>query len=173
MLALGIDANAAGMAEAASRAARKPSRGGAPNARFVVSATEAFPTELAAVADLVTVQFPWGSLLRGLVCGEAEFVDPIARLLKPSQAELGLLLSIDGRDTGLGLEPLDERSVEHVVEAFEDRGLRAFDVRPATRQDLVTAHSTWAKRLRVGSGDRSAWIVRLGSDPWRCHPRHG
>lgn len=61
------------MAEAASRAGRKRAEGG-PNARFVVCAAEALPGELDATADLVTIQFPWGSLLRGIVLGEPDLL---------------------------------------------------------------------------------------------------
>jgi 16S rRNA (adenine(1408)-N(1))-methyltransferase len=57
-LVIGVDANAAGMAEAARRAAAKPSRGGLPNALFVVAAVEALPPELTGLAYLVTCHFP-------------------------------------------------------------------------------------------------------------------
>jgi Methyltransferase domain len=66
-LAVGVDASAAAMAEASWRAARRSERGGLPNAVFVVAAAEALPPELDGVADLVTIQFPWGSLLKGLL----------------------------------------------------------------------------------------------------------
>ncbi len=57
-LVVGIDANAAAIAEASRRAAAKPGRGGLPNALFVVAAAEALPRELDGVADLVTAHFP-------------------------------------------------------------------------------------------------------------------
>jgi 16S rRNA (adenine(1408)-N(1))-methyltransferase len=65
-LVVGVDANAAGIMTASRRAAAKPSRGGLPNALFVVPPLRHCPpAELEGVADLVTVHFPWGSLLRG------------------------------------------------------------------------------------------------------------
>jgi 16S rRNA (adenine(1408)-N(1))-methyltransferase len=162
-LALGVDANAAGMVEAATRAACKPSRGGAPNARFIVAAAEALPPELAAIADLVTVQFPWGSLLRGIVRGDAGIVCPLAGLLRPvAGAELRLLISVEARDrTALGLAALEARGVDRIASAFGEAGLRSIDVRPATADDLAAASSSWAKRLRAGSADREAWLLRL------------
>jgi 16S rRNA (adenine(1408)-N(1))-methyltransferase len=42
-LVVGVDANAAAMAEASRRAGRTPGRGGLPNALFVVGAAEALP----------------------------------------------------------------------------------------------------------------------------------
>jgi 16S rRNA (adenine(1408)-N(1))-methyltransferase len=69
-LVVGVDASAAAMAEASRRAARRPDRGGLPNALFVVAAAEALPPELDGLADLVTVHFPWASLLRGLLTAD-------------------------------------------------------------------------------------------------------
>jgi 16S rRNA (adenine(1408)-N(1))-methyltransferase len=57
-LVIGIDANAAAMAEASRRAAAKPNRGGLPNALFVVAAADALPRELDETADLLTAYFP-------------------------------------------------------------------------------------------------------------------
>ena len=161
-LALGVDANASGMIEAATRAGRKPSKGGAPNARFIVAAAEALPQELGATADLVTVQFPWGSLLRGIVRGEAGTVCPLVGLLKPiAEAELRLLVSIEARDRALGLAALDAGGVDRIVHAFGESGLRSIDVRQATTVDLAAARSTWAKRLGAGTDDRQAWLLRF------------
>ncbi len=154
------------MTEAATRAARKPLKGGAPNARFIVAAAEALPPELAATADLVTVQFPWGSLLRGIVRGEAAIVGPLAGLLKPvADAELRLLISLEARDGALGVGVLGAQAVDHIVHAFAEAGLQSIGVRPATGDDLAAARSTWAKRLRVASGDRGAWLLRLSRLP--------
>jgi 16S rRNA (adenine(1408)-N(1))-methyltransferase len=66
-LVVGVDANVAGMTAASRRAAARPSRGGLPNALFVVAAAEALPAELDGVADMVTVHFPWGFAAAGPV----------------------------------------------------------------------------------------------------------
>src|SRR5690349_12984816 len=66
-LVIGIDALEAPMGEIAARAARKPARGGRPNLLLVRAAIEALPAELHGVADEVSVQLPWGSLLEGIV----------------------------------------------------------------------------------------------------------
>jgi len=42
-LVIGVDANAAAMVSTSRRAAAKPSRGGLPNALFVVAPAEALP----------------------------------------------------------------------------------------------------------------------------------
>ena len=79
----------------------RPSRGGLPNALFVVAAVEALPAELEGVADLVTVHFPWGSLLRGLLGADPATMSSLTRVLRPG-ANLQLLVSSTVRDRGAG-----------------------------------------------------------------------
>jgi 16S rRNA (adenine(1408)-N(1))-methyltransferase len=69
--------------------------------RLVVAAAEALPAELDGVADLVTVQFPWGSLLRGLLAADPRVMGGLAGLLGPGGA-LRLLVSSTDRDRAPG-----------------------------------------------------------------------
>jgi 16S rRNA (adenine(1408)-N(1))-methyltransferase len=172
-LALGIDANATGMAPAASRAARRPAKGGAPNARFLVSSVEALPDELTATADLVSVQFPWGSLLRGIVRGEPAIIEPIARLLnREPNAELRMLLSVEPRDRSPGLQALDPEALAAIATSFAKLGLKSTELRAVTPDELARSHSTWAKRLRAGTGERQAALLAFGvHDGERRHAR--
>ena len=64
---IAIDPDGEALAEYAYRASRKPARGGIANAQFVVASVEKLPPELDSIADVVRVNFPWGSLLRGLM----------------------------------------------------------------------------------------------------------
>jgi 16S rRNA (adenine(1408)-N(1))-methyltransferase len=157
-LVVGVDANAAAMAEASRRAAGKPGRGGLPNALFVVAAAEALPAELEAVAGLVTVQFPWGSLLRGLLGADPRVMDGVAGLLAPG-GTLRLLVSSTDRDRGAGLEPIQAPTLREVAGAWEPFGLAVTEARPATPADVVAAHSTWGKRLGAGRR-RPAWLLQ-------------
>ena len=80
---MGIDADAAAMAESSRRAAAPVSRGGLPNALFVVAAAEALPAGLAGAFDRVTVNLPWASLLRGalVIEGELSFAQRLQAIL--------------------------------------------------------------------------------------------
>jgi 16S rRNA (adenine(1408)-N(1))-methyltransferase len=99
-LVLGLDASAAAMIEASRRAAGPARKGGRPNARFVLAAAENPPAALTGAADLVTVRFPWGSLLRGCVGLDAAVAAGLTRLVG-SRGTLELLLAPSARD---GLE---------------------------------------------------------------------
>src|SRR5262245_59849013 len=85
------------MAESSRRAARPARKGGLPNAGFIVAAAETPPAEIAGIADLVTVQFPWGSLLRGVV-GRDEAVARGLAALVAEHGALELLLAPAERD---------------------------------------------------------------------------
>lgn len=63
-LVVGIDAVAENMAKSAQKANASPKKGGLLNALFVRAAAEKLPGPFEATADTLTVQYPWGSLMR-------------------------------------------------------------------------------------------------------------
>jgi 16S rRNA (adenine(1408)-N(1))-methyltransferase len=160
-LVLGMDANATAMAEASRRAAANPKRGGLPNAAFVVAAAEAAPLELRGRADLVTVRFPWASLLRGCLGRDRTVAAGVAGLVAAGGV-LELLLAPAARD-GLDDLPVEPDAVaEAAVRAFEEFDRTAVEARPATDAEVAASDSTWAKRLRSQRPvDRTVMLIRL------------
>jgi 16S rRNA (adenine(1408)-N(1))-methyltransferase len=158
-LVVGVDASVPAMAEASRRAAAKPRRGGRPNALFVAAAAEALPADLEGLADLVTVHFPWGSLLRGLLGGGPAVLGGIARVMRPG-ARLDLLLSVTGRDHGAGAGALDGEAIAAFAPVYARHALELDRVRPASADEVAATRSTWGKRLRAGGTTRPAWLVR-------------
>jgi 16S rRNA (adenine(1408)-N(1))-methyltransferase len=153
-LVLGLDASAAAMVEASRRAAGPARKGGRPNARFVLAAAEAPPSVLAGVADLVTVRFPWGSLLRGCLGLDDTVAEGVAGLVATG-GTLGLLLAPSHRD-GLEGAPTDvDGVVAAAAGAFRPLGLDLVVGRAATSEEIAASGSTWAKRLAAGR-DRGA-----------------
>jgi len=157
-LVVGIDASAAAMAEASRRAAASPRRGGRPNALFVAAAAEALPPELDGLADLVTVHFPWGSLLRGLLGADPGVVGGIARVMRPG-AQLDLLVSVTDRDHSAGASPLEAEAIAALAPAYRRLGLELDRPRLATPGEVTATRSTWGRRLGAGAR-RPAWLVR-------------
>jgi 16S rRNA (adenine(1408)-N(1))-methyltransferase len=153
---LGVDPSHPGMTDASRRAARPATRGGLPNAAFVVSSLDALPAELDGLADLVTVHFPWGTL-RSVAAGhDPEAMARLVRLLAPG-GRLELLLADGERD---GTTPLDP---ETIFAAYAALGLEVRESRPATLADAIAAHSSWGKRLlRNPTAGRSAWRFGIG-----------
>ncbi|MDP9243561.1 MAG: class I SAM-dependent methyltransferase [Chloroflexota bacterium] len=159
-LVVGIDASSAAMVRSSRRAAASAARGGVPNARFLVAGLESLPPELCEYADLITIHFPWGSLLAAAVGHEPEMTARIARLLRPG-GTLRMLVSASPRDSRGGLASLDP---EAIVAAHRELGMGIAVSRAATDRDLQAAHSSWGKRLGA-SPDRTAWLTELRRPP--------
>ncbi len=133
------------MAEAARRSAAKPARGGTPNVLWVVSSIEAWPTEAHAVATLVTVRFPWGSLLHGVLGRDAVVLRSLAGMLAHG-GRLEATISLTDRD---GIEP---PLTAELHDAYASAGLDLTAHRSATARELDAAATTWARKLGVGRG---------------------
>jgi 16S rRNA (adenine(1408)-N(1))-methyltransferase len=156
-LVLAVDASHVAMRESSWRAGRSAKRGGLPNALFVASALEQLPPALDGVASLVTVHFPWGSLLDAAMGRDADGAARLARLVQPGGA-LRLLVSASERDASRGAAELDPGAV---VTTFAACGFVAERCRPATRDDVAEARSTWGRRLLASGQDRHAWLIEL------------
>jgi hypothetical protein len=156
-LALAVDASHAAMREASRRVARPANRGGAPNAIFVVSSLQALPPELNGLASLLTVHFPWGSLLSAAIGHDPAGAARLAALVAPGGL-LRLLVSAAARDAGGGVT---RHEPDRTIGAYAALGMVAVACRPATLADIGEARSSWGKRLLAAGGDRVAWLLDL------------
>ncbi|MGZ6296969.1 MAG: class I SAM-dependent methyltransferase [Candidatus Limnocylindrales bacterium] len=159
-LAIGLDAVAGAVADASRRAARPATRGGLPNALFVVAAAEALPAELQGVADEVTLLFPWGSLLRGLLGPDAGLGAALVGLLRPGGC-LTLVVSLIERDGPAGQIASATSLVRDISSAFERAGLRLGEARPLDAAGVRAIGSSWGRRLRAGGPERPAWRLQF------------
>ncbi|HET7028141.1 MAG TPA: hypothetical protein VFI28_10670 [Candidatus Limnocylindrales bacterium] len=149
---LGLDANAAAMADASRRTTPAGRRGALPNAIFVASAVEAAPAALAGRASDVSVTFPWGSLLRGVLGCDEAVLTGLAGLLEPG-GRLEALVSLAARDAhAAGLDPARLDDLAAIGAAWASAGLCLADVRTATIGQIAASGSSWSKRLRAADG---------------------
>jgi 16S rRNA (adenine(1408)-N(1))-methyltransferase len=151
-LAIGVDANAPAMADSSRRASR--GRTALPNALFAVAAAERPPQALHGLAGSLTIHFPWGSLLRGVLGEDDAVLAGVARLMAPG-ATGGVLLSVVPRD---GMPPVPSRA--SLARAYERQGLELVEMRAATPDEVAASGSSWAKRLRAGR-ERPVTLLRL------------
>lgn len=162
---IGIDANAKPLEKPSVKITRKPAKGGLPNAFFVQAAAEDLPAELASVADRVSVNLPWGSLLRAVLLPDSEVLRGIRRLLRPG-GELEVVTAIDPvRDlqelARLGLSKLIERHFEtDLVQAYRNAGLERSKITGFLPADALPIETTWGKRLSRSS-ERSVRRLRF------------
>jgi 16S rRNA (adenine(1408)-N(1))-methyltransferase len=151
-LVIGVDANAAAMADSSRRASR--GRAALPNALFAVAAAERPPEALHGMAGSLTVNFPWGSLLRGLLGEDDAVLAGVARLMAPG-AEGAALLSVVPRDGMPAVPP-----PASLAPAYARHGLELVEMRAATPEEVAASGSSWAKRLRAGR-ERPVTLLKL------------
>lgn len=93
---------------------------------------------------MLAANFPWASLLRGVLGRDEAVLVGIARLAAPG-ATISALVSVIERD-GVPATP----AAADLARAYERHGLRLAEARPATAEEVGTSGSSWAKRLRAG-----------------------
>jgi 16S rRNA (adenine(1408)-N(1))-methyltransferase len=146
------------MAEASRRAAAKPSRGGAPNAMFLCVAAEALPGLLAGAADEITVNYPWGSLLRALAAPDCTVLARLAALGKPG-ARFSALINVQPLRDPAQAERLGLAGAALLCDSgrlaaeYERAGLERLRVRDVTGE--AVPETSWAKHLAVSK--REVW----------------
>src|ERR671931_2020 len=157
--AIGFDPVASAMESSSLSAARKPERGGVPNALFVVATAEDPPPELAGVADVVSVLLPWGRLLRGVLLGQSEVLRPFARIARPG-ARVRIVLNNEIFEDPVPLDAaeLPEATVDYALAELEPRyaqsGIRLEEARLLDEDEVKQLRTTWARRLAHGRSPR-------------------
>lgn len=156
-LVLGVDAAAGALAHASRRAARR----GPANAMFLVAGAETLgDTVLAGRMDVVTITFPWGSLLRGVLGLDPEALAGVAALVAPGR-RVEVLASVVPSDGIAGISSLDASWEPAICRAWVAAGLGLASMRLAAREEVVASRSSWARRLRAGRDPRAVWRLDL------------
>ena len=157
---IALDPDAETLSEYAYRASRRPARGGVANAHFVVASVELLPPELDGVADVVRVNFPWGSLLRGLIEPQAGVLRALASLSKRGGRFELVLAYVPEHDTGAfagqALPALDTSRIEALEGAYRASGLDVEEYRSLTQDEALAVESTWGRRL-LHARPRPVW----------------
>src|SRR5215210_4592216 len=100
----------------------------------------------------MTIHFPWGSLLRGVLGHDDIALAGIAALLAPGAA-VAALVSVIERDGVAG-------PAENLAARYASQGLALARMRPASPAEVRASGSSWAKRLRAGGAARPVLLLR-------------
>jgi 16S rRNA (adenine(1408)-N(1))-methyltransferase len=135
---------------------RDTSRTAPENALFVIADALALPAGLPAATHL-TINFPWGSLLRGLVEGNSGLLTGLVALGQTG-ASLRIWLNAAGlAEVGLSLEKGSER----VGSVLRRAGARVGAPRIMQAENLRGCPTTWAKRLAFGRDPRAVELTAM------------
>jgi 16S rRNA (adenine(1408)-N(1))-methyltransferase len=165
---VGIDANAKPLEKISMKATRKPARGGLPNVLFVQAAVEDLPEELEGTADEIHIHFPWGSLLRAVVCGDEAVLCSLRRISAPG-CLLEIVIGIDPvRDqteiARLGLPSLTEDYLDGVlIPKYRAVGFELVKSGEMGVGKWSKLETSWARKLQGGEGRRVSYLVLRSS----------
>ncbi len=130
---------------------REHSRAKLPNAIFVIASAQNLPYELYGLVSHITINFPWGSLLEGLLTGDPGLMHGLSSISCPNaQMEIRLnggALAEAGAKLNSG--------TNLIVENMNGHGWDLKDPCPMDRHALRNFPTTWARRLAHGRDPRA------------------
>lgn len=130
---------------------RERSRAKLPNMLFLIASAQALPQELSGLVSQVTINFPWGSLLEGLLAGDPNMLCGLASVSGP---DASLEVRLNGGALAKAGWPL-ERGATEIYTNFMKSGWSVSAPVPMDAQALRSFPSTWAKRLAFGRDPRA------------------
>lgn len=161
---IGIDANRRPLEKISEKIHRRPAKGGLPNVLFARAAVEGLPDELDGIACEVLVQFPWGSLLRGVAAGDEVVMRNLRKICAPRaclQITIGLELERDRHQwERLELPRISADYVNTLLDLrYRKTGFRVVAVDESSLSQRTELQTSWARRLQSGSGRSFIRIV--------------
>lgn len=160
---IGVDATRENLAEYSAKIGKKPSRGGLPNVLYVLDAAESLPPELDSLAEIITINFPWGSLMSGLIRGDARLLASIARAARPGAAlDIYLNTAVFQDPIPLDVQGLPELTLDYISQELEPRyreaGIVIEQAELVGKEGMAAIPSLWARRLAFGKAPQTVHI---------------
>lgn len=124
------------------------------NAVFVIANARELPTELYGLAHSISINFPWGSLLEGLLNGDPMLLTGLAAIARPGAA-------LDVRLNGGALAEAGWSLNAGTEQVWDGLAVNGFDMRPPmmlSQTELKQFPTTWAKRLAFGRDPRATYL---------------
>jgi len=125
-----------------------------PNALYLICAGRALPTELYGRTTLITINFPWGSLLGGLLEHERSLLLSLSAIAQPG-AVLEVRINADAlQEFGWSLDN-GSTQIQDALMQFDYKIHSSVLLGP---HELRACKTTWAKRLAFGHNPRALCI---------------
>ena len=162
-LIIGLDSNHENLIEVSRKTNKKPTKGGIKNALFVLANGYDLPTEINGMVNQIFINFPWGSLLEGIIQADPVFWANVSKILKPA----GFVDVIVGYDKQLETKEvlsLPDLSLDFIKNKLSHKlanlGFSLVKAEKLSSKVLKTYPSTWAKKLAFAKL-RNYYYLRL------------
>ena len=122
-----------------------------PNALFVIASAQALPPELYGLVSHVTINFPWGSLLKSLLAGDATLMNGLSSI---AQKNSHIDIALNGgalTEAGTSLET----GTQTIYDNMNRCGWIIKNPCLLDHHALRNFPSSWAKRLAYGRDPRA------------------
>jgi 16S rRNA (adenine(1408)-N(1))-methyltransferase len=130
------------------------------NALFVIANAQCLPCALYGLADRVTINFPWGSLLTGLLDAEPALMQGILAISRP-----GAVLDVRLNAAALAEAGWSfEKGTCQVEDTLLANGFRLQAPAALDAQALRAYPTTWSKRLAFGRDPRAVALSGIRAD---------
>jgi 16S rRNA (adenine(1408)-N(1))-methyltransferase len=130
---------------------REHSRAKLPNMLFIIASAQKLPPELNRLVSHISINFPWGSLLQGLLDGDSRLLCGLESIMNSSASIKMHLNSGALAEAGIDLESGAERIYDNMIRA----GWQVNAPVTMNTDALRSFPSTWAKRLAFGRDPRA------------------
>lgn len=145
-LAIGVDACRENL--------RASSRSAPANALFVIANARALPVELCDSATQITINFPWGSLLSGLLTADVALLSSLRVVARPGALLEVRLNSSALAEAGVGLAHGGTR----VCQSLRTAGWVVRSLVELDAAALRACPTTWAKRLAYSHDPHALYL---------------
>ena len=154
-LYIGLDPVKDNMEETAVKIAKKPEKGGLDNALLVVATAEKLPDELHGIADKVTILFPWGILLEGIIKPEEQIISAVKTTSKNgAEFEFITTYSANCEENMMETRNMPELNLEYFNSEYksvlQNMGLIVENIEMLDNEFVKKFDSKWARRLAFG-----------------------
>lgn len=147
MFVIGIDACRENLVEVSRRTRA--------NGLFVIANAYTLPYELMGLAAKITINFPWGSLLEGLLANDPPLLESLMMVTRP-QAEVEVRLNAGAvAEAGWLLED----GTNQIRGVLTENEFKVKSPIALTVADLKVFPTTWAKRLAFGCDPRAMYLA--------------
>lgn len=124
------------------------------NMLFVIANAQELPRELDGLVSQITINFPWGSLLEGLLTNDPRLLDGLSSIARPGATIEFYLNGGALAEVGTSLE----KGAELIHENITQHGWHLDPPGWLDARALKILPTTWAKRLAFGRDPRAVTI---------------
>lgn len=165
---LGLDPNRENLRHYSAKIRKKATRGGLANAMYAIGTIENPPPECHGLAARVYVNFPWGSLLRGLFVPDPAIVRNLRSFGTPDASYTILANQTVFEDPALvhtlELPPVTPEYVRNVLAPVYAAAGLAIEEARVLAPDEIPYRTEWGQKLTV-SGTRDTLLVLARAIP--------